>query len=373
MPPKAVCLFFLLLIVTAYPSLLCAQTADAGSWNFAVSGDSRNCGDVIMPSIAAGAKKARATFYWHLGDLRATYAPDEDYQNEPAHRGQPPNRNAYLEDEWTDFIQHQLTPFDPLPFFLGIGNHETVSPKTRQDFVAQFSQWLSSPPLQTQRVADRAWDKGPQPRSYYHWIERGVDFIYLDNATGDQFDSEQVSWFENVLQHASGNRSVRSVIVGMHEALPESLAAGHSMNDSPMGRSTGHRVYADLLRFKRRSGKPVYILSSHSHFYMSDIFDSDYWRSHGGVLPGWIVGTAGAVRYPLPDKADRAKEKKQQVYGFLLGNVHPDGKVDFTFQEIQRSDVLDSVLQEFTPRLVDYCFQQNSDIGKPAPPKSASK
>src|SRR5713226_9696900 len=33
-----------------------AQTGD-GSWKFAVSGDSRNCGDVVMPGIAASALK----------------------------------------------------------------------------------------------------------------------------------------------------------------------------------------------------------------------------------------------------------------------------------------------------------------------------
>ena len=39
-------------------------------WTFVVSGDSRNCGDVVMPSIAAGAQAGRARFDWHLGDLR---------------------------------------------------------------------------------------------------------------------------------------------------------------------------------------------------------------------------------------------------------------------------------------------------------------
>src|SRR5260370_23484900 len=34
-----------------------ARSGESGVWNFAVSGDSRNCGDVVMPAIAAGAKK----------------------------------------------------------------------------------------------------------------------------------------------------------------------------------------------------------------------------------------------------------------------------------------------------------------------------
>jgi len=53
-------------------------------WSFVVSGDSRNCGNVIMPAIAAGVEKNGAAFYWHLGDLRAIYITDEDYQHEPS-------------------------------------------------------------------------------------------------------------------------------------------------------------------------------------------------------------------------------------------------------------------------------------------------
>jgi hypothetical protein len=48
-----------------------AQSApDKGEWRFAVSGDSRNCGDVVMPGIAAGVLKEGPAFYWHLGDFR---------------------------------------------------------------------------------------------------------------------------------------------------------------------------------------------------------------------------------------------------------------------------------------------------------------
>jgi hypothetical protein len=350
-----------LVFVVAATALLAAQTTADSTWRFAVSGDSRNCGNVVMPSIAAGAKKNGAVFYWHLGDLRATAEPDEDYKAEPEHRRDIViNKNEYLADEWNDFIRSQITPFDPLPLFLGIGNHEVVSPKTKPEFVAQFKQWLSAPALEKQRAAD-AWDKGPRPRTYYHWIQGGIDFIYLDNSTPDEFDPQQVKWFENVLRHASGNTAVQAVIVGMHKALPESLSASHSMNETPVGISTGHRVYADLLKFKRNTRKPVYVLASHSHFFMSDIFETDYWKMHGGVLPGWIVGTAGAFRYVLPPAADRAKEKKTKVYGFLLGTVHPGGKVDFTFQEIQRGDVLDAVTQRYGPQFVDYCFDQNAD------------
>ncbi len=65
-----------------------AQHAD-GRFRFAVSGDSRNCGDVVMPAIAAGVRRANASFYWHLGDFRAIYTFDEDITHQQAHQAQP--------------------------------------------------------------------------------------------------------------------------------------------------------------------------------------------------------------------------------------------------------------------------------------------
>src|SRR5262249_48194254 len=217
----------------------------AQNWTFAVSGDSRNCGNVVMPAIAAGAKHDRAEFYWHLGDLRAIYAPDEDYLHEPEHRGRPVDKNQYLTDAWDDYIKNQLSFFGDMPVYVGIGNHETLQPRTREEFVSKFDHWLNSPSLQKQREADDAKDTAV--RSYFHWIQGGVDFIYLDNATADQFDSVQMKWFESVLQKAQGNPNVRSVVVGMHAALPESLAPGHSMNDTVIGTESGRQVYTDLL------------------------------------------------------------------------------------------------------------------------------
>jgi hypothetical protein len=356
-------IFTLILVPVPY------TLSQEGSWNFAVSGDSRNCGNVVVPAIAAGAKKENAKFYWHLGDLRAIFAPDEDYQHEPEHRGQPPDRNQYLAGAWDDFIQNQLSFFAGMPVYIGIGNHEVISPKTREDFITKFDQWLNAPGLQKQRLADRPGDNSVH--SYYHWIQGGVDFIYLDNATPDQFDSTQLAWFEYVLDRARRNPAVHGVVVGMHVALPESLAAGHSMSDTVTGTESGRQVYADLLKLNQAK-KHVYILASHSHFYMSGIFNTDYWNAHGGVLPGWIVGTAGAMRYPLPPDARKAREARQKVYGYLLGTVHGDGSIDFSFKKISRSDIPDPVADRYTPEFTDYCFNENTDF-KPHPPSQTGK
>ena len=63
------------------------------------------------------------------------------------------------------------------------------------------------------------------------------------------------------------------------------------MNQSATGIESGRRVYNDLLKTQNEAHKRVYVLASHSHYFMDGIFNTDYWRANGGVLPGWIVGT----------------------------------------------------------------------------------
>ena len=150
--PGSLILAFVLAAVGAFAPAQAKNSAK--DWNFAVSGDSRNCGDVIMPAIAAGAHNHDAAFYWHLGDLRAIFVPDEDYLHQLEHRGLPPNVEQYLSSAWDDFIQSQIGSFGETPFYVGIGNHETIKPKDREQFVAKFSRWLDAPPLRKQRLAD---------------------------------------------------------------------------------------------------------------------------------------------------------------------------------------------------------------------------
>src|ERR1035438_248937 len=62
------------------PAVQTAQATPASpvSWAFAVSGDSRNCGDFVMPAIAAKVKAENDVLYWHLGDFRWMSQPDQD-------------------------------------------------------------------------------------------------------------------------------------------------------------------------------------------------------------------------------------------------------------------------------------------------------
>ncbi len=134
------------------------------------------------------------------------------------------------------------------------------------------------------------------------------------------------------------------------------------MNDWAQGEQSGRKVYAALLK-AQSAGKKVYVLASHSHFYISGIFDSPYWRAHGGVLPGWIIGTTGAIRYALPPAATKAKEAKTNVYGYLLATVNPDGAIRFDFQEIKEFDIPAAVVARFTSPFIHQCFVGNIFVG----------
>jgi hypothetical protein len=345
------------------------------TWHFAVSGDSRNCGDVVMPAIAQGANHDAAKFYWHLGDLRAIYDFDQDMQQDYKRRGQHLNILDYEKNAWKDFRAQQTVPFGGIPFFLGIGNHETIEDfETRAGFVTTFKDFLDMPQLQEQRDADKLKDKKRDfsIQTYYHWKVDGIDFIYLDNASGKyvvhepkEFDAAQMDWFHWVLNQDRADASIHTVIVGMHAALPNSISAGHSMNEWPEGTTTGTQVYQDLLKLQNDSKKKVYVLASHSHYYMEDIFNTQYWRTNGGVLPGWIVGTAGAVRYPLPEP-NSAKVAKTNVYGYLLGTVN-QGAVTFEFKQLAEKDVPAATVHGYTQEFVHDCFENNSEAkGGPA-------
>jgi hypothetical protein len=338
-----------------------AQQPANGAWRFVVSGDSRNCGDVVMPGIAETAKKNQAAFYWHLGDFRADYQIDEDIQHQPEHIAKPLTSEEYLSIAWQDFIDSQVAPFGSIPFYVAIGNHEIMPPgKTRESYMLQFADWLDSPKLQAQRLRDYPGDH--LLRTYYHWIDRGVAFYTMDSATAEQFDAAQTAWFEYTLQRDMSDRSVTTIVVGMHKALPESISAGHSMNESPTGTDSGRRVYGDLLRAQNDAHKRVYVLASHSHYYMDGIFNTAYWRAHGGELPGWIVGTAGAQFYALPTGSADAHGALPSTYGSLVATVQPNGDIDFNFEKLAETDIPPAVRARYGQNFVHWCFTQNTQI-----------
>lgn len=311
-----------------------------------------------MPAIAAGVRASGAEFYWHLGDFRAIYEFDEDIVP-PAKLAlpQPPiTISSYETMAWPDFIANQMTPFGDLRVFLGIGNHETILPATREAWLIQFADWLETPQLRTQRLKDNPTDH--KLHAYYHWIDRGIDFISLDNASPEQFDAGQMQWIRGVLQRDESSPDVRTIVVGMHDALPGSFSEAHSMSESAQGKVSGRAVYELLWHAQNTAHKRVYVLASHSHYYLENIFDTAEWK--GKVLPGWIVGTAGAIRYRLPVAAGPQQNGMTDVYGYLTGTVASDGAISFQYHKLSLDDLL--AKSSKPPALVRWCFEENRDL-----------
>src|ERR1051326_3959223 len=317
--------------------------------------------------------------------------------------GQPLSCASYLERAWPDVIEHQIAPFGATPFYVGIGNHEVVPPKgfpgsrpestqpsvNGAQFTAQFADWLLAPAIKAQRLKDKDCDRPPAssagqneipeclilPRNYYHWVQRGVDFIYLDNASFVLGD-DQIKWLQSTLDNARNNVEVRSIVVGMHEALPHSISSDHAMCDDmrksdksyPASCNDGEEFYQMLLSFQK--SKPVYVLASHSHYYMQGIFNT---RPRAERLQGWIVGTAGAVRYSLPKASAKPDHAQTNVYGYLLGTVDRNGRIEFRFQEVKQTEVPSSTRKLYPEKLVNWCFAHNSMDLDPRAPETTTR
>lgn len=346
-----------------------------------------------MPAIAADSAQYHPAFYLHLGDLRAIYEVDEDYAGQLDANGKLRvlDLKAYQNAAWDDFIQMQIQPFKArqVPFFIGIGNHESIPPKTRDQFVTQFAEWLNNPILLEQRRkdADLASSSGKAPsgnqlqppRTYYHWTMDGIDFIYLDNSTDDQFDRAQMDWLHERLEYDRSSQDIHTIIVGMHKTLPQSFSNFHSMSESPVGQQSGRCVYRQLEKIQREDHKHVAVLSSHSHFIMTDVYDTPFWQQRAAsVVPGILIGTAGAVRYRSPVPPPPGHESAEacirdglplcaqtDVYGYLLGTVNANGKpgtVQFQFKEIKKDQVPLETQQKFSADTVKVCFEQNKQL-----------
>ena len=333
-----------------------AQTAGS-SWTFAVSGDSRNCGDFVVPAIAADVMAEKDDFYWHLGDFRAIYDFDQDLMSM-----QPPGAQLSKEDyqkiAWDDFLKHQMASFGSFPVFLGRGNHETIKPMTRDGYITEFSSFLHRPEIEAQRKADGTAGGPLQP--WYHWVSKGVDFITLDNASTDEFSDAQMRWLRSVLDHdlAPGS-GIRTIVAGMHESLPHSTSSSHAMDDWDLGIHTGELVYTWLYD-AQSAGKHVYVISSHSHFYSPNVYNTGYWRQRSPtVVNGIIIGSAGAHRYLLPPGVDKAS--KTDIYGYLQATVHADGTIDFALRELSEHDLVAHKWPNAPLDAIHECFIHNSD------------
>ncbi len=345
-------------------SVASGQASPKVVWAFAVSGDSRDCGDLVMPKIARAIESEAdgppAELYWHLGDFRRMYDIDCDIlkRRHPSYdcRTRPPGQldrfemSEYLDTAWDDFIERQLGSFRKTPVLLAIGNHELYG-RTRDDYRGAFRRWLLQAPIHEQRVLD--FSRGinsSEGSTYYRVVKNGVDFISLDNADEAGFSREQLVWLARVLAADAASDSVKTIVAGMHAALPYSTSRVHAMDATCPGLCSGQQAYDLLFRAQNLAGPPekrkhVYLLASHSHYFLENIYDTPEHR--GQVLPGWIIGTAGAQQY-----GDTIQ------YGYTRMEVLSDGTVTARFRGVG-ADAPPLASGPGAKELTDFCFHVN--------------
>jgi hypothetical protein len=90
---------------------------------------------------------------------------------------------------------------------------------------------------------------------------------------------------------------------------------------------------------------------------MEDVYRTEQWKDM--VLPGWIVGTAGAVRYRLPAATGSHRKAMTDVYGYLLGSVAKDSSVSFSFIRFGLDDLMRVNRGKYPDKLIRWCFVEN--------------
>jgi hypothetical protein len=311
----------------------------------------------VIESEAAGPP---AELYWHLGDFRRMYDIDCDIlkRRHPSYdcENRSPNQldrfemAEYLDTAWDDFIERQLGSFKKTPMLLSIGNHELYG-RTRDDYRRAFRKWLLQAPIHEQRVLDSSRGiLSAEGSTFYRVVRKGVDFVSLDNADEGGFSREQLVWLARVLALDAADDTVRTIVVGMHAALPYSTSRGHAMDATCAGLCSGQQAYDLLFRAQNLAGpedkrKHVYVLASHAHYFLENIYDTPEHR--GQVLPGWIIGTAGAQQY-----------RETIQYGYVRMEVAADGTLTARFREVG-ADAPPLASGPGAKELTDFCFHVN--------------
>ena len=224
--------------------------------------------------------------------------------------------------------------------------------------MAKFAKFLDRQEISQQRKADGAAAAPIGP--WYHWTHEGVDFITLDNSSREEFSDAQLRWLRGVLDRDMAPGSgIRAIVAGMHEALPHSRGSEHAMDDWELGEMSGDLVYTWFYD-AQAAGKHVYVFASHSHYYSPNVFDTPYWKQHTNrVVPGIIIGSAGARRYALPKTAENSA--KTHIYGYVQGHVHADGQIDFTLHELSEDDLVKNRWPNAPQDAIHECYVNNAD------------
>lgn len=347
-----------------------AQGKPAGDapWVFTAAGASADCGSAVMPAIAAASRAQHAAFHWHLGGFRHGSKVDKDalFLRVMQTPGGVPGILDYAGVAQGDVREHQIKLFAGERIYTTFGAPEEERPLTKYQFQITLREQFEYPELVAQRAADGdrlANGHGLSP-PYYHWRERNVEFISIDTSSERWPEPAQQRWIERVVTRAIVDERIRTVVVATHEPLPHSRALEV---DCPPRAVVERRegLYQTFARVAA-AGKRIYLLSASQHYFLNDLYATPYWQSaeHGAVvLPGVMVGTAGAERMLAPGSPPDAAPGD---YGYLRAEVAADGEIRFAFVPLTRAELENAPGSDFEPGLGKACSEGN--IARPVRP-----
>ena len=124
-------------------------------------------------------------------------------------------------------------------------------------------------------------------------------------------------------------------------------------------------IYKDLVTAGRKYHKNIYVLASHAHYVANNILNTPYWQKNGeqeGIKSGWIVGTAGARFYQLPEGVpSQPKHRMANVYGYLLSTVGADSPDRLQVSRVREADIRAALAPGYRDALVQFCVEQTAN------------
>ena len=157
-------LFETALALLLIPSIHAADSKDAAAtWTFAVSGDSRNCGDVVMPAIAADATSTTSLSTGTLETCVRSPRPDQDFLQESESRRTSLPISPTMST--TPGTTSSKTRSNPGAMCLSFSASATTKPHVRKPerrLWLRFTIILDRPEMQEQRLKDDPKATEPQ-------------------------------------------------------------------------------------------------------------------------------------------------------------------------------------------------------------------
>jgi hypothetical protein len=77
------------------------------------------------------------------------------------------------------------------------------------------------------------------------------------------------------------------------------------------------------------------------------------------VIPGWIIGIAGAHRYKLPE--DSGKGSLTSIYCYMQGTVTADGSIAFALHQLTEDDLVQHRWPNAPLDVIHECYIHNTD------------